>query len=141
MGKDVIKELNSFLKGHYMAIHGYERFIQHVKDPQIKDELQRIQQDHKKHSAQVAERIQNLGGLPVDGVGMMGSMAETMNNLKGSADDTKFILKDAMASEDKGIQMAEEVVKGDLDPESRKIIEEILDADRKHVKQLNKLIN
>jgi len=29
----VIEELNSLLEGNYMAIHGYERYIQHVKDP------------------------------------------------------------------------------------------------------------
>jgi len=57
----VIEELNSLLEGNYMAIHGYERYIQHVKDPNIKKELQRIQQEHKQNSALIAERIQNLG--------------------------------------------------------------------------------
>lgn len=139
MSDHVIKELNTFLEGHYMAIHGYEKYIQHVKDPDVKSELQKIQQDHKNHAAQVEERIQNLGGLPSDGAGMKGMMAEMMNKMKGSSDDTQFIIKDASESEDKGIKMAEEAVKGDLDPESRKLIESILDKDRKHITMLNKL--
>nr|WP_276020309.1 PA2169 family four-helix-bundle protein [Acetivibrio straminisolvens] len=137
----VIKELNSLLEGNYMAIHGYERFIQHVKDPEMKKELQRIQQEHKQNSALIAERIQNLGGVPVDGPGFMGSMAETMSKLKGTSDDTEFILKDAAESENKGIKMAEELVRGDLDDESRKIVEKILDVNRKHVSQLNNLLH
>jgi len=79
----VIEELNSLLEGNYMAIHGYERYIQHVKDPNIKKELQRIQQEHKQNS-------ENLGGVPVDGPGFMGSMAEVMNKFKGTSDDTEF---------------------------------------------------
>jgi len=136
----VIEELNSLLEGNYMAIHGYERYIQHVKDPNIKKELQRIQQEHKQNSALIAERIQNLGGVPVDGPGFMGSMAEVMNKFKGTSDDTEFILKDAAESENKGIKMAEELVRGNLDDESRKVVEKILDVNRKHVSQLNNLL-
>lgn len=136
----VTKELNAFLEGNYMAVHGYERFIQHVKDLDVKNELQRIQQEHKQNSALIAERIQNLGGVPVDGPGLMGTMGETMNKLKGTTDDTAFILKDAAQSEDKGIKMAEEIVKGDLDRESRMLVEGILDTNRQHVSQLNNLV-
>jgi len=66
----------------------------------------------------------------VDGPGFMGSMAEVMNKFKGTSDDTEFILKDAAESENKGIKMAEELVRGDLDDESRKVVEKILDVNR-----------
>ena len=141
MNDNVIKELNAFLEGNYMAIHGYEKYIQHIKDPNIKNELQKIQQDHKTHAAKVAERIQNLGGMPVDGPGMKGMMSDIMNKLKGTSDDTQFIIKDACQGEYKGIEMAEEIVKGDLDPDSKKMIELILDKDRSHVIMLDKLIH
>jgi len=36
--------------------------------------------------------------------------------------------------------MAEELVRGDLDDESRKVVEKILDVNRKHVSQLNNLL-
>jgi len=139
MDKTVLNELNSFLEGNYMAVHGYERFIHHLKDENIKREFQSIQQDHKKHAAQVAERIQILGGVPSDGVGIKGAMAEMMTKISGATDNTDFIIKDALKSEDKGIKMAEEVVKGDLDPESQTLIRSILDADRKHLDRLNGL--
>jgi bacterioferritin len=141
MDDRVINELNTFLEGEFMAIHGYERFIQNVEEPGVKSEFQKIQQDHKTHAALVAERIQNLGGVPSDGPGIKGMMSEMMNKFKQSSDDTKFIIKDACDGENKGIKMAEEIVKGDLDPESRKLIEDILDKDREHVTLLNNMIH
>lgn len=40
----------------------------------------------------------------------------------------------------KGIEMAEEIVKGDLDHESEAMIRNILDNDRGHLETLNKLM-
>jgi len=137
----VVRELNALLKGNYMAIHGYEKFIQNVKDPDAKSELQRIQQEHKENAALIAERIQNLGGVPEDGPGLMGTMGELMNSLKGISGNTEFIIKDALESEDKGIKMAEEIVRGDMDQESRKLVEDILDVNRRHVSQLDSLLH
>lgn len=141
MENKVIQELNAVLEGHYMAVHGYEKYIQHAKDPEVKSELQEIQKDHKENAAKLAERIQNLGGVPVEGAGIKGVMADMMEKFKRSSDDLRFILKDAQESEEKGIKMTEEVVRGDLDDESRKLMEDILDKDRKHVDRLNKLIH
>lgn len=71
---DVVKILNAFLKGQYMGIHAYEHCIEKLKDPNIKKEFQNIQQDHKIHALKVAERIQNLWGIPVDNEGIVGSV-------------------------------------------------------------------
>ena len=67
--QDVVHTLNTFLKGQYMGIHAYEHHIEKLKDLSIKKEFQTIQQDHKLHAMKVAERIQNLGGTPVDDEG------------------------------------------------------------------------
>lgn len=137
----VIKELNAFLKGQYMGIHAYENYIDKVNDPHIKEELQKIQQDHKNHAIKVSERIQNLGGKPVDDVGFMGSIQEVMSKMKGFPDTTEGILKGAIKGEGYyGIQMSEEIVKGDLDPESHIIIKEILNIDRNHVQHMESLL-
>lgn len=134
--KAVVNELNAFLKGQYMGIHAYEHLIQHMEDKEIKKAFQKIQQDHKQHAMQVAERIQNLGGHPVDDEGIIGSMQGFISELMMSKDDTSLI-KHALKGEDYyGIQVSEEIVKGDLDKESKMLIEEILDKDRTHVNQL-----
>ena len=141
MDKKVVKELNAYLKGEYMAIKAYDGFMERIKDPSMKQELQNIQRDHKKHAARVSERINNLGGKPAKGAGLMGTMSDVKNLMKRNSDDTSFILKDAGKGEYRGIQMAEEVVKGDLDPDSLKLIKDILNEDRSHVGKLSGFVH
>ncbi|OIJ18135.1 rubrerythrin family protein [Anaerobacillus alkalidiazotrophicus] len=135
----VIKELNEFLKGQYMGIHSYEHYIQKLEDSKIKKEFQQIQQEHKIHAMKVAKRIQNLGGKPVDDEGFVGSIQGFINQLN-LPDTPEGLIKGALKGEDFGIQMSEEIVKSDLDDESRELIEEILDRDRQHTFLLSKLI-
>jgi bacterioferritin len=141
MDRKVVKELNAYLKGEYMAIKAYESFIHRIKDPSMRLELQKIQRDHKQHAVKVSNRIRNLGGIPVKGAGLMGTMSDMKNLVKRNSDDTMFILKDAGAGEYRGIQMAEEVVKGDLDAESLKLIKSLLEEDRGHVGRLSGFIH
>ncbi|HYE08747.1 MAG TPA: DUF2383 domain-containing protein, partial [Patescibacteria group bacterium] len=95
MDRKVVKELNAYLKGEYMAIKAYENFVHRIKDPAMRLELQKIQKDHKQHAFKVSERIRSLGGIPVKGPGWMGTMSDIKNLIKRNSDDTKVILKDA----------------------------------------------
>jgi bacterioferritin len=139
--KKVVKELNAYLKGEYMAIKAYDEFLDKIKDPGIMGELQNIQGDHKKHAAMVSNRIISLGGKPVKGPGWMGTMANMKKLVKKNSDAANDILKDAGVGEYRGIRMAEEVVKGDLDEESLGLIKNILDEDRGHVGKLEGFIH
>ncbi|WP_342504974.1 DUF2383 domain-containing protein [Sporosarcina sp. FSL K6-2383] len=141
MQTSVIKELNTFLEGNYMAIQAYEKYIHHIDNSDIKQTLQKIQQDHKEHAILVAERIQNLSGVPVDDVGMMGSIAELMNKIKGPTKDIVPILKDALVGEHRGIVKSKELLDGDLDPVSLELVKAILNHDQKHVDLLDELIS
>lgn len=137
-----INELNALLKGEYMAVDGYERYIRKVEDPNVKNELQKIQQEHKNHAIKIAQRIQDLGGKPAAGVGIAGKTAEVVSAVKDiGLKGTTSILVDAYNGEDKGIKMATEVVKGDLDSQSAAMVKEMLDDDRTHLTTLNSLIN
>ncbi|MGI6587025.1 MAG: DUF2383 domain-containing protein [Gracilibacteraceae bacterium] len=136
MNKKVVKELNAYLKGEYMAIKSYQDFIERTKDPSIRQKLQSIRQDHERHAVRISERISNLGGRPVKGAGFMGIMSDIRNLMKKNSSDTQFIIEDAGRGEYRGIQMAEEIVKGDLDPDSRNLVNKILDEDRSHVEKL-----
>ena len=134
--QDVVHTLNTFLKGQYMGIHAYEHHIEKLKDLSIKKEFQTIQQAMK-----VAERIQNLGGTPVDDEGFVGSVQGFLGQFM-IPDTTEGIIKSALEGEDYyGINISEEIVKGDLDPESRKLIEDILDKDREHVVRLSRFVH
>lgn len=142
MDKTNIVELNALLRGEHMAIDGYEKYIQNITEPNIRGELQKIQQEHKQHAIKISERIQNLGGRPTDGVGIGGRVAEVMSSIKDmGTKDVKAILKDAYNGENNGIKMADELVKGDLDNDSMTLVNNLLNADRNHLNTLGALIN
>ena len=135
------KELQALLKGEHMAIDGYEKYIQSIQDQSVKIELQKIQQDHKMHAISLAERIQNLGGKPADGVGIVGRVAGVVSSIKDiGRTNTVGVLKQAYKGEDTGIKMADEIVKGDLDNDSRNLVNNMLNDDRNHLGQLDTLI-
>lgn len=137
----VIKELNAFLKGQYMGIRAYEHLIERLEDQEVKKIFQSFQQDHRLNIAIVAERIQELGGIPENNEGLTGKIQGLMSEMM-MPKDTEGIIKLALKGEDVyGIQLSEEIVKGDLDPESRKMVESILDTDRRHVTALNNLVH
>lgn len=131
MEEHVVRELNEFLKGQYMGIHSYEHYLQNLKDPHIKKQFQEIQMQHKQHAMKVAERIQNLGGTPVNQEGMTGKIQGFISQLN-LPDTTTGLIEGALKGESLGIEMSEKIVRGDLDEESRQLIGEILDHDRQH---------
>jgi len=142
MKNEVINELNTFLKGEHMAVNGYEKYIQKTDDKEIKQSLQKIQQDHKQHAVKIAERIQNIGGQPANEVGVVGKMAGLMSKLKNiNKKDTLSILKLAHDGEKNGINMAKEIVKGDLDQKSSNLINNIINDDQQHLSTLKNLMN
>ena len=124
-----------------MAIHAYDNYIHRVEDDEIKQVFQEIQKNHKQHATMIAERIQNLDGIPVDDVGFMGNAAELINSIKGSTNDPTHILKDALVGEHRGIEKSKELLHGDLDSESLTLVKRILNVDQKHVDLLDRFFH
>ncbi|WP_078379973.1 ferritin-like domain-containing protein [Sutcliffiella halmapala] len=133
-----IKELNAFLEGEFMGIHAYEHYIQNTQDQAVKKDLQTIQQNHKMHAIFVAEQIQNLGGTAVDDVGIVGSFQERVAQVKGYPKETHDIIKGAIRGEEFGTDMMAKMVKGDLDQESKSIVQSILAEHQQHIELLRK---
>lgn len=135
----VIDELNRFVRGRYMGLHQYEQLILHAKDPQVKEMLQRFQKHAKLGTIKVVNRIKELGGEPIDGVGILGEVRLWMQKLKDKPERTIDILHEAYIGENKyGIHMSHEMVAGDLDEESKKIVDTVLEEDQKRVDELKK---
>ncbi|UCZ55085.1 PA2169 family four-helix-bundle protein [Bacillus shivajii] len=141
MEHHVIDELNSFLEGNFMAIHAYENYIEHIDDANLKAHLQELQEDHKQHAEMIAKRIQTLGGVPVDDVGLKGTIAEFVVHLKGVTKENSSILKDALVGEKRGIKKSKQILSGDLDHESLELVKDILNEDEKHIDLLSEMID
>lgn len=139
---DIQRQLNSLLKGEQMAAESYEKFILAVEEKGIKDELQNIQRQHKQHAAILAEHIQNIGGRPDYNTGISGVIANARLTLETKSMNNSFdVLKRAYDGEDKGIAAAEKVVSGNLDEESRKLVNDILSQDHDHLKSMLSLMS
>jgi bacterioferritin len=136
----VIEELNTLLRGQYMGIRSFEHYIQQVKEEDMKNTFQQMQQEIKQNAQKIAERIQNLGGVPADDEGVSGSMHSFMHKFM-IPDSTEGIIEDAVKGEEQyGVHYSEELVKGDLDPESKRIVHEVIDVERRHVEQFKNLL-
>ncbi|MCL1631523.1 PA2169 family four-helix-bundle protein [Sporolactobacillus sp. CPB3-1] len=133
-----ITALNDLLKGLYMGIHAYERFLVKIRDASVKQQFQTIQQGIKSQAQDVAKRIQDLNGIPVDSEGMIGAIQGYISSLQ-IPDDVDGIVEKAIKGETLGVEMAEKVVRGNLSSASFELVRHVLDQDREHVKQLKSI--
>ncbi|MCF6460154.1 DUF2383 domain-containing protein [Clostridium sp. Cult3] len=139
--QETIKALNELLQGEYMAVDSFNNFISRLEDENAKKTLQEVQKQHRENIDKLASYIQSIGGQPDENLGMKGTMGEMMLNMDlGPEADTNEIIKKAIEGETKGVNMAEKVLRGDLDDRSRDIAGEILEKDRKSIEKLKKLL-
>lgn len=137
---ETIKALNELLQGEYMAVESFNNFISRLEDEKTKKVFQEIQKQHRENIDKLASYIQDLGGEPKENLGMKGKMGDIKLNMDlGSSSDSEEIIKKAIEGETQGINMAEKVLRGDLDDKSRGIAGEILEKDRKSIEKLKKL--
>lgn len=138
--KTSISELNAILKGEYMAIDSYGKYIDNISDANAKSELQKIQKEHKTQAIALAERVQNLGGSPTKNVGVLGKVAETISDITDMAKNKpSSYIKKALNGENQGIQLVDEMIKGDLDGYSKDLVNSMLNQDKTHVNILTGL--
>ncbi|MGI5876227.1 MAG: DUF2383 domain-containing protein [Dethiobacteria bacterium] len=139
--KETIKSLNKLLQGEYMAVESFNIFISKVEDDNVKKTFQEIQKQHRENIDTLANYIQNIGGRPQENLGMKGMMADIKVNMEfGLKTDTAEIITKAVEGETRGVNMAEKVLRGNLDNKSRDIAGEILHKDRSSIDKLNSLM-
>lgn len=138
---ETIKVLNELLQGEYMAIESFNNFISRLEDENGKKVFQEIQKQHRENIDKLASYIQDIGGQPDENLGMKGKMGDISLNMDlGSSSNREEIVKKAIEGETKGVNMAEKVLRGNLDDSSRGIAGEILEKDRKSIEKLKKLL-
>ena len=141
MENTVVNELNAILKGEHMAIESYDKFIHAVEDDKVRLQFHEILDDHKEHASLLENRIKELGGEPKEKLGIAGIMANAKTAMKTMGDKKAIdIVKQAYDGEDKGIAMVEEIIKGDLDDKSAKLMTDILKKEHDHLKSMNNMI-
>mgnify|MGYP001459643048 FL=1 len=136
-----IKALNELLQGECMAVESFNNFISRIEDEKIKREVQGIQQQHRSNIEKLAVYIQNMGGQPDENLGFKGKMGDLKVNMDlGFKTDDAEIIKKAIEGETRGVNMAEKILRGNLDDESRDLVGEILQKDRMAIRKLKNLV-
>jgi len=136
-----IESLNQLLQGEYMAVESFNNFIARLEDQNVKQCFQEVQKQHRENIDKLASYIQEIGGKPEENLGMKGKMGEMKLNMDlGSDADTTEIIEKAIEGETQGVNMAEKVLRGELDEKSRDIAGEILHKDRMSIEKLKRLM-
>lgn len=135
-----IQSLNQLLQGEYMAVESFNNFISKLEDENVIQCFKEVQKQHRENIDKLASYIQDMGGRPEENLGMKGKMGDIKLNIDlGSDADTAKIIEKAIEGETQGVNMAEKVLRGDLDERSRDIAGEILNEDRKSIEKLKSL--
>ena len=139
--KRTIEALNQLLQGEYMAVESFNNFISRLEEGNVKQAFIEVQKQHRENIDKLASYIQDIGGQPDENLGMKGKMGDIKLNMDlGSDTDTAEIIEKAIEGETQGVNMAEKVLRGDLDESSREIAGEILHKDRKSIEKLRSLL-
>lgn len=138
---ETMRSMNDFLQGEYMAIESFNHFIANLEDGHTKHAFQDIQKQHRKNADTLATYIQNAGGRPDENLGFKGIMGDMMLGWElGAQPDADVVIKKAIEGETKGINMAEKVLRGNLDDKSRDLVGKILQNDRGSIEKLKGLL-
>ena len=141
INKEIIKSLNQLLQGEYMAVESFNNFISRTKNENVKQVFKEVQKQHRENIDKLASYIQDIGGKPEENLGIKGKKGDIKINMDlGSDADTYEIIEKAIEGETQGVNMAEKVLRGELDDKSRDIAGEILHKDRKSIEELKNLL-
>lgn len=135
-----IKALNTALKGEHIAIESFDHYIGDTKDEATKKNLMDIQQQHQFHAIQLSERIQQLGGNPLNTSGVTGIIAEIKYKVTPDKYIENNIIKTAVQGEEMGIQAYGEIMANLSDASNQKLAEEMLVESVRIVEKLNNMM-
>lgn len=138
---ETINALNELLQGEYMAVDSFNNFISKLEDDNTIQNFKEVQKQHRQNIDKLAGYIQDIGGQPDENLGMKGTMGEIKLNMELMSEvNANEIINKAIEGETKGVNMAEKVLRGDLDDRARAIAGEILEKDRKSINKLKSLL-
>jgi len=129
------------LQGEYMAVESFNNFISKLEDENVKKTFKEVHKQHRENIDKLASYIQDIGGRAEENLGMKGIMGDIKINIDIGFDaDEAEIIEKAIEGETQGVNMAEKVLRGNLDEKSRDIAGEILHKDRMSIEKLKSLL-
>src|SRR5690554_3495883 len=123
-----------------MSIKAFNIYISKLKDEGVKRAFQEVQDQHRENIKNLTHYIQDLGGQANENSGFKGTMAEMKISMQSSSHtESSDYIKKAIEGMIKGVNMTENLLRGDLDDPSRQLVGEILENDRGAIEKLRSL--
>jgi len=135
-----IQTLNEILKGEHMAIEGYQTVLSTIEDQQLKERLNGILEDHKRHAMEITDRIYKLGGNPNGSTGMADLMADMKLKVEGLVSRNHVMIHELYQGEKHGIEAVKKTIEGDLDADSLRLVEDMIETDTRHLGELEEMM-
>ena len=129
--KEIIKELNDFLRGLNMGHNTFEKYLEKAEDKNLKNEFTKILSIFSSQKEIIISYIEGLNGDPKDSLGLGGEIASMYEKLKDVfINSDKELLENAIKAVDMGI------------PQSKKVITDLerITADKSMIEALNNMI-
>ncbi|HLL88480.1 MAG TPA: DUF2383 domain-containing protein [Tepidisphaeraceae bacterium] len=142
---DVVRQLNSLLRGEIASVETYKMAIDKVaaSDPAAAEAaglLREVQDAHGRAAQTLRDRILELGGEPSDSSGAWGTWATTVQGTLSLFGGDRGALKALKEGEEHGLKDYQEAV-DDVDPTTRTVIQnQLLPAQQRHVGVIDRLI-
>lgn len=141
MEEKAIRKLSQLLKSVEMGVENYDKFLNDVNDPVLKEKFKAFKDDYTNYSQQISNRIRELGGEPRKGSGIMGIMQEISYSARKMAGHTPMsILKSAHLNETINLEASQKILYEGIEKESYDIIENNMNKSRLHMQELQNLI-
>ena len=138
----VIEVLNDSLATEIICVMRYKNHYFAAKGPRgkiVAEEFLQHAAEEQQHADQLAERIDQLGGVPDLDPAHITKRSHT-EYLPGI--ELKQMLKDDLVAERIAIETYTEIIRwlGDADPTTRRVFEDILAKEEEHADDLSKLL-
>ncbi|MGL5641179.1 MAG: DUF2383 domain-containing protein [Paraclostridium sp.] len=103
--KELIMELNKFLRGIHMGADAFRVYQDKAKSQEVKNELRSIMFIFREQDEKVSSYIKKLGGEPTNSLGLAGGMSSVFEKLKDMfIDSDKEVIEHAISAIDMGIE-------------------------------------
>ncbi len=138
--EETTEYLNKILRGEISAVEAYQQVIEKFSADAESLQLSRFQNEHSRAVAKLKECIQNSLEVPSPDSGVWGTAVATIVGAAKLAGN-KASLKSLLEGEEHGLKEYEEVLKMNLAPEERDLVErDLKPALKQHIAELKRMI-
>ncbi|NLU53181.1 MAG: ferritin-like domain-containing protein [Clostridiaceae bacterium] len=135
-----IRELNHFIRNEEEMIETLNYMVNEVEDPELKEILKGIQEDHFRQMMSMADRVYELGGLPKIETGVLSR--EEVKSIRDKKDVTDLEnAKIALENEKNNTDRLSAYADHTMDKTSLELIEKATHAGQKNIEALMEYID